>query len=449
VHAISEDSHRRRHHETTQDSTSPGHTISAPATEAGARKLLQLAQRLDRNAARRTAADAKKALLDLFRWATGGKKTGNPYQYEAVRESRRALGDPAGYELPAKRPSGRIEGALYDLSAWATSGDRLKNPYSYDEVQQANRALGGDGYDLPSDLKASRQAASQDPMQSARESVIDAIQTLNDYERELEYATDPMGGRRFPDGYASFPRELKSAFGDVIDQLVAAEKAIDKLERAPKHHGLTAAGKPRAAHRRRRRARRRSAATGTPDEARFNVNMAIGELNLWGEDLEKRWGSWSSIPSDLKRDFGRAIDLLDEAEELIERLGSKGYMRAARRSAPAPRTASDDGYLVSVTYETWTPEDVEFGETDDRGWELEDEWFPALDELDSDSFIRQRQWLGWSNSTPSARSWIYSADEEDYRTGERTQYHLFVERADGQPLSRDEIAELSRELDLR
>jgi len=65
-----------------------------------------------------------------------------------VRDAIRALGDSSGYDLPSKRPSGKIAGALYDLAKWSTGSDRAGNPYSKPAVRAANIALGGNGIDL-------------------------------------------------------------------------------------------------------------------------------------------------------------------------------------------------------------------------------------------------------------------------------------------------------------
>lgn len=102
---------------------------------------------------KKEAADAKKALLELYKWATGQDRSGNPYTKPAVRNAIKALGNKEGYDLPEKRPSGKVPGALYDLAKWATGGNRSGNPHTVDEVKAANRALGGDGFDLPEDLK--------------------------------------------------------------------------------------------------------------------------------------------------------------------------------------------------------------------------------------------------------------------------------------------------------
>jgi len=99
------------------------------------------------------AVDAKSALLALYKWATTGDRNGNPYSKPEVRNAIKALGDASGFDLPEKRPSGKIPGALYDLAKWATTGDRTGNPHAKPEVKNANRALGGDGFDLPKNLQ--------------------------------------------------------------------------------------------------------------------------------------------------------------------------------------------------------------------------------------------------------------------------------------------------------
>lgn len=92
---------------------------------------------------------AKQALLDLYRWATKGPRSGNPYMYEPVKNARRAMGDPRGFDLPPKKPSTVIGKALYELSEWSTGQERAGNPHGRAVVRAANRALGGDGYNLP------------------------------------------------------------------------------------------------------------------------------------------------------------------------------------------------------------------------------------------------------------------------------------------------------------
>jgi hypothetical protein len=109
-----------------------------------------------------------------------------------------------------------------------------------------------------------------------------------------------------------------------------------------------------------------------------------------------------------------------------------------------------DGYVMSMTYEVWDEEALEIGDTDERGWEVTGEKFDDLEELLRDSDVRDKSWIEWSTSgRPGRNSWINSDAEEDYRSGERTYYNLFIKRADGKPLSRDEVKHINKELGLR
>lgn len=100
----------------------------------------------------------KAALLKLYHWATGSDRAGNPYTKPAVREAIQALGDSRGYDLPAKRPAGKVAGALYNLAKWSTGPDRTGNPHMKPAVRAANIALGGDGLNL---AKNSRRRTSR------------------------------------------------------------------------------------------------------------------------------------------------------------------------------------------------------------------------------------------------------------------------------------------------
>jgi len=106
------------------------------------------------------------------------------------------------------------------------------------------------------------------------------------------------------------------------------------------------------------------------------------------------------------------------------------------------------GYEVSMTYEVWSHEDVEHGDTDDKGWEFQDEHEDTLEDVSHT--LSNQSWLEWSTSGhPGKRDWIISQDEEDFRTGDRTIYHAFVTRKDGQPLSKAEVAYLNKKLYIR
>ena len=106
------------------------------------------------------------------------------------------------------------------------------------------------------------------------------------------------------------------------------------------------------------------------------------------------------------------------------------------------------GYEVSMTYEVWSHEDVEHGDTDDKGWEFQDEHEDTLEDVTHT--LSNQSWLEWSTSGhPGKHDWIISQDEEDFRTGDRTINHAFVTRKDGQRLSKAEVAYLNKKLYIR
>ena len=109
--------------------------------------------------------------------------------------------------------------------------------------------------------------------------------------------------------------------------------------------------------------------------------------------------------------------------------------------------ANWEGYDVSMTYETTTPESAAMGEAEDRGWVFQDENYETLQDVVQHH--RNKAWLGWSSSNPGPRDWIYSESEPDYRSGADTTYNLFIRRADGKPLSRRELGYLNKEWRLR
>jgi hypothetical protein len=108
------------------------------------------------------------------------------------------------------------------------------------------------------------------------------------------------------------------------------------------------------------------------------------------------------------------------------------------------------GYYYKMTYEIWDEEALEIGETDDKGWH-EDGSSPddTLEEV-CNTLSHEASWLSWSSSNPDGkRDWLVSQSDEDFRTGERTQYNAWIMRKDGQPLSRNEIKFINRELHVR
>lgn len=109
-----------------------------------------------------------------------------------------------------------------------------------------------------------------------------------------------------------------------------------------------------------------------------------------------------------------------------------------------------DVYLTvedGVIHETWNEEALEAGETDDKGWVEEGSAEEGLDDLLNNSDIKDHNWVEWSASNPyGKRSWLIAEEEEDMRTGERTVYNLWIERADGKPKSQEEIDAISEKL---
>jgi hypothetical protein len=106
------------------------------------------------------------------------------------------------------------------------------------------------------------------------------------------------------------------------------------------------------------------------------------------------------------------------------------------------------GYVYKMTYENWDEESLECGETDDKGWECEgsepyDTLYDVLHTVEADA-----SWLEWSSSNPDAHSWIVSEGDQDFRTGETENKSLWIERADGLPMSEEEIIYISRRLGL-
>jgi hypothetical protein len=120
------------------------------------------------------------------------------------------------------------------------------------------------------------------------------------------------------------------------------------------------------------------------------------------------------------------------------------YKRIAAN--PVPRAG---GYIYRISYETWDEEALEAGETDDKGWKVEEsESYDTLESL-LDSVSHDASWLEWSSSHPSSGDWIISQDDQDYRTGDRTQYSLFIERSDGKPLTTAQLKLIDKKLRLR
>ena len=102
-------------------------------------------------------------------------------------------------------------------------------------------------------------------------------------------------------------------------------------------------------------------------------------------------------------------------------------------------------YQVTVTYEEWTPEDVEFGEPSDTGFLFKDSEEETLEDA-AYQLQSLATWLDWSSSHPADGDWLTSEEEVDPYTGTSVVYNAFVSRKDGKPLCQAEIAALSKAL---
>jgi|APSaa5957512535_1039671.scaffolds.fasta_scaffold67651_2 hypothetical protein len=129
----------------------------------------------------------------------------------------------------------------------------------------------------------------------------------------------------------------------------------------------------------------------------------------------------------------------------------KAHLRHILRTEgllPSSRVAARDGYKLDVSYEVVTPESAEYGDAEDRGWKIQNDYFDTLEEL-IDSLAYDHTWLEWSSSSPDGkRDWIISQAEEDYSSGANTSYHAFVTRADKKPLSKGELQQIHKGLRL-
>ena len=111
--------------------------------------------------------------------------------------------------------------------------------------------------------------------------------------------------------------------------------------------------------------------------------------------------------------------------------------------------ASWAGYTYRMTYETWDEESLEIGETDDKGWEVEDGGKCEYLEDILRTVSADANWLEWSCSPANGHSWIISEGYTDCHTGEITNHSLFIERLDKEPLSDKEIEHISAALNIR
>jgi hypothetical protein len=83
--------------------------------------------------------------------------------------------------------------------------------------------------------------------------------------------------------------------------------------------------------------------------------------------------------------------------------------------------------LISRTYETWTPDDIEAGETNNQGFEFTDEpvtFRELVDMIGREGFFHP----SCSHATGSTFEWLNTEPDIDYRTGEQTSFALHYSR---------------------
>lgn len=92
------------------------------------------------------------------------------------------------------------------------------------------------------------------------------------------------------------------------------------------------------------------------------------------------------------------------------------------RQVKAKYTILASKYKMSKTYETWSHEDTDIGETDKKGFEYQDQAFDSLWEMAKE--IRNSGATEPSDHpTVNIHTWYSTPDgDEDYKTGERTYY---------------------------
>lgn len=88
-------------------------------------------------------------------------------------------------------------------------------------------------------------------------------------------------------------------------------------------------------------------------------------------------------------------------------------------------------FIVSKYYETWDEEALEAGETDDKGADFENVRMTAREAVneikDLGAFEFSESPFRVDEAVRRGRIWLTSVDDNiNYRTGERTQYSLFI-----------------------
>lgn len=108
------------------------------------------------------------------------------------------------------------------------------------------------------------------------------------------------------------------------------------------------------------------------------------------------------------------------------------------------------GYHYKMTYGVVTEESAQEGDYEDQGWVEEgSDAYESLEDILSDREIQYKNWIGWSSSQPGPSDWLTSDDEQDAASGDYYSYDLWIYRGDGQPLSKEEMAYISKALGVR
>lgn len=163
-------------------------------------------------------------------------------------------------------------------------------------------------------------------------------------------------------------------------------------------------------------------------------------------------GGWCVFQTSLKADFNppltrRDVSLEEAAHTMSARVSTKHGLTWHRKSKGNPArgkaVAKHGGYRWATTYEIWGEEDLEFGDTDRRGWEYEfskKHTYKSLADLLADipGPISGHYWEGWGSGKPYPGTSIHSSSDEDYKTGDKKLYYLHIEHADGSDLTQAE-----------
>ena len=101
-------------------------------------------------------------------------------------------------------------------------------------------------------------------------------------------------------------------------------------------------------------------------------------------------------------------------------------------------TASRDGYLVSKTYSTTTPESASTGDVAGRGYVFEDKNYETLDDV-VDAHGREHTWIHADVGVRGRFEVRSEAKTTDFRTGKSTEYSLFVKKPNRQEMTEEEL----------